>query len=86
MYKFNTKYTQKQCAPAAKRVNDILDYIRPGAVRLTEVTLALYSTFVWPHLERCVQFWAPQYKRHGHTGESKGKTYENGKETRAPLL
>ena len=42
MYKFNTKYTQKQCAPAAKKVNDILDYIRPGAVRLTEVTLALY--------------------------------------------
>jgi len=54
----------KQSNPAAAKAMSVLGMIKRTFNTLNkEMFLTLYSTYIRPHLEYCIQVWAPYFKK-----------------------
>ena len=54
----------EHCSDAIKTANKLVGFIcRTFAYKSVKVTHTLFNALVRPHLEYCVQFWSPYYKK-----------------------
>ena len=54
----------QHCTETIKKANKLVGFIgRTFEFKSEKVILALYNSLVRPHLEYCVQFWSPYYKK-----------------------
>ena len=54
----------RQCTEAIKKANKLVGFIgRAFEFKSEDIILTLYNSLVRPHLEYCVQFWSPYYKK-----------------------
>ena len=54
----------KQCNSAAAKAMSVLGMIKRSFNTLNkDMFLTLYSTYIRPHLEYCIQVWAPYFKK-----------------------
>ncbi|GAB0194023.1 mitochondrial enolase superfamily member 1 [Grus japonensis] len=83
----NKLTVSEQCAAAAKKANRMLGCINKGISRHKEIIIPLYSALVRPHLEHCVQFWSPLYKKRcGQAGEDPEEGHQDDQRTGKPAM
>ena len=53
-----------QCAEVVKTANKVVIFIgRAFEFKSEKIIITLYNSLVRPHLEYCVQFWSPYYRK-----------------------
>jgi len=48
--------SEEQCTQSARKVQAVLGMVKR---HFKELTLSIYKSYIWPHLEYCVQAWSP---------------------------
>ena len=78
----NNLNRSEQCAAAvAKKANRMLGCINKG------ITSRVKEVLVRSHLEHCVQFWSPLYKkRSGQVGEATERGHRDDQRTGKPAM
>jgi len=61
----NRLAVNQPCTLVAKKMNTMLGDIKNSmASRSKDMILMLYSALLRPHLDYCIQFWAPQFRKY----------------------